>query len=139
MTDFTVPKFIEHKAKIVGPLTLPQALYLGGAAALCLFFYFILPFFLFIMASLITIAAGVSLALGKVGGVSLPQMVKNFLIFSVSPKIYLWERKTGLPPKFKKEKPKPHFKKEELKSVPAATGRSKLRDISTLLQTGGEK
>jgi hypothetical protein len=136
MAQYTVPKFIEHKVKIVGPLTLQQFLFVGGAGAVCFILYWTLPFFFFIMASLVIMLIGAGLAFGKVGGRSLPVVLKNFLSFSFGPKIYLWRKKTGLPPKFKEEKVKPDLKKPEETPVPTAVGKSRLKDLSTHVETG---
>ncbi len=136
MARYTVPKFIEHKAKIVGPLTFQQFLYIGGAAAICFILYFTLPLFYFIMTALPVMLVGAGLAFGQIGGRSLPVVLKNFLSFSFGPKIYLWKKKTSLPPKFKEKKVEPELKKAEETPVPTAVGKSKLKNLSTQVETG---
>jgi len=136
MPQYVVPKFIEHKPKIVGPLTFQQFLFIGGAAAICFILYWTLPFFFFIMASMVIMTIGAGLAFGKIGGRSLPVVLKNFLSFTFGPRIYLWKKKTGLPPKFKEKKVEPELKKAEEMPVPTAVGKSKLKDLSTQVETG---
>ncbi|RLC34663.1 MAG: hypothetical protein DRZ76_02265 [Candidatus Nealsonbacteria bacterium] len=138
MARYTVPKFIEHKAKIVGPLTFGQFLYIGGAAVICFILYFTLPFFYFIMAALPIMLVGAGLAFGKIEGRSLPTILKNFIFYSFGPKIYLWKKKTGMPPKLKEEKEKPKTEESEKTPVPTAVGKSKLKDLSTYVETGNK-
>ncbi|PIS17394.1 MAG: hypothetical protein COT59_00885 [Candidatus Nealsonbacteria bacterium CG09_land_8_20_14_0_10_42_14] len=131
MDQFTVPQFIEHKAKIVGPLTFQQFIFVGLAAAICFFFYFTLPFYFFILATIVIMLGGVALAFVKIGGRSLPVILKNFFFFSLSPKIYLWKKKTGgLPPKLIEKAPEA---KEEV-PVPTIAGKSRLNTLSTQVE-----
>ena len=106
---FTVPQFIEHEAKIVGPLTFKQFVIIGAAGGLCLLLYFSIGktnFLLFFLLSILIFVSGLFLALLKIGGQSLPTILINFLRFSLAPKIYLWK---------KKETPITVFKKIEIK------------------------
>jgi len=133
MDQFTVPQFIEHEPKIVGPLTFKQFLFLGIAVAICFIFYFATPFFIFIMATIVIMLGGAALAFLKSGGRSLPVVLKNFFIFSLAPKMYLWKQKTGLPPKVIKAA---LIKKAtEKSSVPTVAGKSRLNALSTQIET----
>ena len=136
MDQFTVPKFIEHKAKIVGPLTFDQFIYVGTAGAICFALYFTLAktsFFLFLISAMILMGVSSALAFLKSGGRSLPAVLMNFFFFSISPKIYLWQKKGILPPKIieKKEAAK------EIKEVPVPTavGKSRLNALSKQIET----
>jgi len=133
MDQFTVPQFIEHEAKVVGPLTFKQFIYVGVAGAICFVFYFTAPFFVFILATIVIMGGGISLALVKSGGRSLPVVLKNFFGFSMAPKMYLWKHKEGLPPKIVKAAPAP--KEIEKSSVPTAAGKSRLNELSTQIET----
>jgi len=133
MDQFTVPKFIEHKAKIVGPLTFNQFIFVGVAGAICFVFYFTVPFFIFILLSIIVMLGGFALAFVKSGGRSLPVVLKNFLFFSFAPKIYLWKKKGGLPPKIIEKAPLPKEEKEA--PVPTIAGKSRLKNLSTQIET----
>ncbi|OGZ24060.1 MAG: hypothetical protein A2896_01040 [Candidatus Nealsonbacteria bacterium RIFCSPLOWO2_01_FULL_43_32] len=133
MNQFTVPQFIEHEAKIVGPLTFKQFVYVGIAGAICFIFYFTAPFFVFILASIVIMLGGFALAFVKSGGRSLPIVLKNFVFFSLTPKIYLWKKKGGLPPRIIKTEEMP--KEIVATPVPKIIGKSRLKNLSTEIDT----
>jgi hypothetical protein len=59
---FTVPQFIEHEAKIFGPLTFRQTVFMGSAAGASFFLYFSLAktnfsLFLIIVIALMAVAS----------------------------------------------------------------------------------
>lgn len=130
---FTVPKFIEHEAKIVGPLTFKQFAFIGFAGSVCFALYFIAPFSIFILACLILGGGSVALAFFKIGGRSLSTVTGHFLKFSVSPKMYIW-KKSGVPMKiFKKKEVKKKKEEEELPLKIAAN--SQLKKLRTQIET----
>ena len=133
MDQFTVPKFIEHKAKIVGPLTFQQFIFIGIAGAICFVLYFTVPFFIFILFSIVIMGGGAALAFLKSGGRSLPVVLKNFLSFSLTPKMYLWKKKGGLPPKIIEKQET----LEEVEEAPAPkiVGKSRLKNLSSEIET----
>jgi len=90
---FTIPQFIEHEAKIVGPLTFKQIIFIGTAGVVCFVLYFLVPFSVFLVACLILGSGGIALAFLKIGGRSLPLTLVNFLKFSAMPKIYIWKKR----------------------------------------------
>ncbi|MBZ9571876.1 PrgI family protein [Patescibacteria group bacterium] len=133
--QYTVPKFIERKPKIVGPLTFKQFVFIGGAGGICFFLYFFLgkkitPFF--VLIAIILMGGSLALAFLKIKGYSLPTFVKNSLMFFLSTKIFIWKRKF-LPPKMEKVK-KVEKEVEEESSLKIA-GRSRLQKLSTQLET----
>ncbi len=134
--EFTVPQFIEKKAKIVGPFTFRQFIFIGIAGGICLFLYFILPLAAFIIISIILVGGGFALALLKINKTSLPVYIKNFFIFLFKPKIYLWRKKITPPKVFQKgkkfEEKKIKIKKESPLKI--AKG-SRLGDLFTSLET----
>jgi len=130
---FTVPKFIEHEAKIVGPLTFKQFIFIGVAGAVGFILYFTVPFSIFLIASLILGGGAMALAFLKIGGRSLPTILGNFLKFSISPKMFIW-RKIEAPIKvFKKEKIKKETVEEELPLKIAE--KSQLKKLRTQIET----
>ncbi len=138
MDQFTVPKFIEHKPKVVGPLTFQQFIFIGVAAATAFILYFTVPFQIFLVATIILVGGGAALAFVQIDGKPLPIVLKNFFNFSLSPKLYLWKKKVGPPPKLMKEtKPRPG----EIKETPTPTivGKSHLKDLSTQIETKGKQ
>lgn len=135
--QFTVPQFIEEEAKIVGPLTFKQLLYLAGPGIIIFFLYFSLAKTNLLAFIIITIfLAGLALAVAflKIGGYSLPVLFRNFFSFFVSSKIYLWGKKIG-PPKIIQKKEKP--KEEEITAEPTLkiVEKSHLRKLSTYIET----
>ena len=138
MDQFVVPKFIEHKAKIVGPLTFQQFIYVGIAAAVGFFLYFTVPFQIFFPTTAILVGGGLALAFVKMDGKPLPVLLKNFANFSFSPKLYLWKKKVGPPPKLiKEERTRPGLIGKP--SVPTIVGKSHLKDLSIQVETTEEK
>jgi len=136
--QFVVPQFIEREAKIVGPFTFRQFIFIGTAGGLTLFLYFFIKSFaLFIIVAVTLNGGALFLALKKVGGfMPLPTAIKNFFFFSTKPKIYLWQKKV-LPPKFirKIESPKEIKEDTSLK----ITGRSRLKELYSHLETNPKK
>jgi len=129
---FTIPQFIEHEPKIVGPLTFRQFSFIGVAAAICFILYYTVPFSVFLIACLILGGGAMALAFLRIGGRSLPTIFGNFLKFSVSPKIFIW-RKIEAPIKvFKKERIKKEEAEEELPLKIAE--RSQLKKIRTQIE-----
>jgi hypothetical protein len=130
---FTLPQFIEHEAKIIGPLTFRQFIFIGAAGGICFILFFTVPFSIFLIACLILGGGAMALAFLKIGGRSLPTILGNFLKFSISPKIFIW-RKVEAPIKvFKKEKIKKEEAEEELPLKIAE--RSQLKKIRTKIET----
>lgn len=103
---FSVPQFIEHEPKIVGPLTFKQFIFVAVAGAICFFLYFSLAkknFFLFLLISIVLMGGAVALAFLKIGGRPLITFLGNSLKFFISPKLYTWQRKDFKVEVFKKE------------------------------------
>ena len=130
---FTVPQFIEHEAKIVGPLTFKQFIFIGMAGAVGFILYFTVPFYIFLIACLILGGGAVALAFLKIGGRDLPTVLGNSLKFLISPKMYIWR---------KKETPVKVFKKEEIKKEVPEEGlplkiaeKSQLKKLRTQIET----
>lgn len=108
---FTVPQFIEHEAKIVGPLTFRQFILVGGAGIICFTLYFSMGktnFFLFLLISTFAFGIAFALAFLKIGGRGLPTFLGNFLRFKLMPTMYIWR---------KIEKPITVFRKETKKEA----------------------
>jgi hypothetical protein len=91
--QFTVPQFIEHEAKVIGPLTFKQFIYVGFAGAICFVLYFLASFPVFLLGVLVLGGGSLALAFVKIGGRSLPTIVANVFKFGLSPKIYIWKKK----------------------------------------------
>ncbi len=90
---FTLPQFIEHEAKIVGPLTFKQFIFIGLAGVIIFILYFSVPFSVFLVATVVLGISSLAFAFLKIGGRSFPSVLQSFFMFSLSPKIYLWKKK----------------------------------------------
>lgn len=94
--QYRVPQFIEHEAKILGPLNMRQSLLVGGVLAACFFMYFSIGqtnFFLFLLIAAALIGLALAISFTKIEGQGLPTVMKNWANFNISPKIFLWKRK----------------------------------------------
>lgn len=129
---FTVPQFIEHEAKIVGPFTFKQFIFIGIAGAICFMLYFTVPFSLFLLSCVIIGGGAMSLALLKIGGKPLPSVITNFIKFKLSPKMYLWHKKQGLITVLEQKKPERGGEEETPLKV---VKKSQLKDVQTKIET----
>ncbi len=131
--QYIVPQFIEREAKIFGPFTFKQFIFVGTAGGFCIFLYFLLPFHVFLLLTIILVGGGFALAFLRINGIPLPLVIKNSLVFLTRPKIYLWGKK-AIPPKFlkKAEKPIEEIKEETVLKI---SQRSRLGKLSTFLET----
>lgn len=131
---FTLPQFIEHEAKVVGPLTFKQLTFIGLAGAIGLILYYSLPFLIFLPIAVILGAGSLALAFLKIDGHPLPHILQNFFMFFISPKLYLWRKKEALPKMIIEEEP------EEEKEIALNSGlkiaeKSHLKKLSVEIET----
>lgn len=80
---------------MVGPLTLQQFLWIGGAAALSVFSFYTFTFFLWIVITVVVGLVAVALAFIKIHGRDLPHVLAAAFIYIWKPRTYTWRR--GLP------------------------------------------
>ncbi len=133
---FTVPQFIEREAKIVGPLTFRQFIFIAIAGAICFFIYSIAPFYVFVIACVIFGGSSLALAFLKVQGRSLPVVLSNLLRFNFAPKMYLW-KKSQVPIKILKKETVVQSEKEQETPLKIAE-KSQLKKIRTEIETRPE-
>ncbi len=133
---FTVPQFIEHEAKIVGPLTFKQFVFIAIAGAICFFIYNIAPFYIFAIAAVIFGGGSLALAFLEIQGRSLPIVLSNLLRFNFAPKMYLW-KKSQVPIKVLKKEKKVQPEKEQESPLKIA-GNSQLKKLKTEIETKPE-
>jgi len=137
--EFTIPQFIEKDAKIVGPFTFKQFIFIGAGAGITVFMYFILPFFLFIPGVILIMGGAFALSFVKIEKTTLPIYISNFFLFLFKPRLYLWDKKTGAPKFLKRDKTivkELKIKKEEEKGPNLKVSRgSNLDDLFTKLET----
>ena len=75
-----------------------------------------------------------SLAILKIGGQSLPTILKNFFSFVTTPKIYLWRKKEVPPKVIKMTKRKAETETESTSTLKFAE-KSHLKKLSTQIET----
>ena len=131
--EYTVPQFIEKEPKIVGPFTFKQFVFIAVASLLVVFVYFsVKSFFLFLVLAFLILGSALALALLKLNGIPLPVVIKNFFVFLLKPKIYLWRKKefvVKISREVKKEEPK------EKETTLKVGEKSRLRELSTFLES----
>jgi len=94
--QYRVPQFIEGESKVVGPLTVKQAIVVGLSGGVIFIMYFSFGetnMFLFLVLSGIIAGAAVAMAFLKIDGRPFTQMMTYFMNFTIMPKLYLWKRK----------------------------------------------
>jgi len=92
MAEFQVPQFIEEKAKIVGPFTLMQFLYLAAAGSISILGFYMLTFFLWLFISVIVVGIALALAFVKINGQDFPEVLVSAVSFIWKPRRYTWQR-----------------------------------------------
>ena len=135
MRQYQVPQFIMVEDKIIGPLTMKQAIYIAAGVALILFARWILAQFLFVPIALVIAAAAAALAFVKVNEQPLPWIAKNAIAYLLRPHVYIWrpgERKHASP------KAAPRAESEGVRVIPRMS-QSKLSDLAWSLDIKAER
>jgi len=128
--EFTVPQFIDYEAKIFGPFTFKQFIIVAGAGIICFITFYKAPLFIALPVSIVVGGGTVVMTFLKIGGRSPVVVIKNFALFTTSPKVYIWHRKVITPKVIiKKEVEK---EEEEEKRV---VRRSRLSSLSAQIDT----
>jgi PrgI family protein len=89
--QFQIPQFIEAEDKIVGPLTLKQFLYVGGAIGLSMMLYFLVSFIIWLPIAVILVVGGFALAFIKINGRPLTVLSVSAFGFFWKPRLYVWQ------------------------------------------------
>lgn len=133
--QFTVPQ-IEKEAKIFGPFSWKQSIYVFVAGIICFILYFSVSFPIFLLCTIFLISGACALAFIKIHGIPLPRVIQNFFIFQVNTKIFLWKKKDVVPQLFKKEITKiEEEKKEKQKFILKIGEGSHLAKLSSYLES----
>lgn len=92
MKQFQVPQFITVEDKVIGPLTVKQAVFVLGGVILIIFANLIfIPILFWPIAAVIAASAG-TLAFLKINDVPFPTVVKNGFFYFMRPRIYIWKK-----------------------------------------------
>lgn len=89
---FAVPQFIDVEDKIFGPLTLKQAIYLGGAVGVTLAVFTRSGFILAILIGGPVFLFAVMLAFIRVNNQPFSAMVYAAVFYAIKHKLYLWKK-----------------------------------------------
>lgn len=90
--QFQIPQFIEVEAKIVGPLTLKQFMYLAVAGGISFAAFFIFQTWLWILITMFMAVIGIALAFIRYNGQPLPKIIFFAFGFFWKPRLYIWQR-----------------------------------------------
>jgi hypothetical protein len=93
MEQYPIPQFIEQEGKIAFFISFRQFFYLIGAGAICFIFFWTLPFFLFVIASIAVVGATAAIAFLKIDGVPVLNVIMGAIGFSMRGKDYTWKKK----------------------------------------------
>lgn len=126
---FQVPQFIDVEDKIFGPLTFKQFIYVAGAIGLCVVFFTFLNKFVALLISVPVVVFGVALAFYKMNNRPFIQMVENFFHYSLSSKLYLWQKEERKPVEVGSKEKEVGGKSAPQIYVPKLS-ESKLKDLS---------
>ncbi len=135
--QFQIPQFIEKETKIVGPLSFRQFILVGFAGTIIFLLYFTLAkvnFLLFLLLAIILTGTSLLLSFVTVSGRSLPIVIGNFFIYSLSSRIYLWKKKQ-IAPRLVEVKKKPEPKKEKEPPTLRFVEKSQLKKLSIQIET----
>jgi len=97
--QFQVPQFTETEAKVVGPLTLKQFIYIAAAAVISFLLYAFVQTWLWIMISIPLLVIGIALAFIKINGRSFTGFLVSFFNFYWQPQKYVWQTEAPNLPK----------------------------------------
>ncbi|TSC76180.1 MAG: hypothetical protein G01um101433_790 [Parcubacteria group bacterium Gr01-1014_33] len=129
MHQYQVPQFITVEDRVIGPLTVKQFFFLAGGTGLALMCYKLFVSFISVpIAALILSLAG-ALAFLKINGQPFPTVLKNVVLYTIRPRLYIWKkggRQDNAPPLSKTAK-----KETEpgLRAIPKIS-QSKLSDLA---------
>lgn len=92
--NFTIPQFIDMESKVVGPLTFRQFVFIAIGTTLSFVVYLTLgkTNMTFALAIVVVIeGVACTFAFVKMNGIGLATVLKHYLAYSASPRMYLWK------------------------------------------------
>ena len=89
---FQVPQFIETEAKLIGPLTLKQFLWVAGGVAMLVLEVMLLSGIFLLVAAFLTLAFFGALAFLKVEGMPFVNFLAYALAYALGSKEYLFKQ-----------------------------------------------
>ena len=92
MKQFQVPQFITVEDKVIGPLTVKQAIYVLGGGIIIILAHLIFVPILFFPIAFVVAAFAAALAFLKISDVPFPTIVKNGFSYYMHPHVYIWRK-----------------------------------------------
>ncbi len=127
---FSVPQFIDVEDKIVGPLTLKQAIYIVGSVGIAVGLYIKVGLFFAIIIGLPILFLAFLLAFVKIHGMPFIHILYSAVFYAMKNKLYLWKKTSN------KEIITETKKQQELvKPTPVSITQSKLKELAWTLDT----
>ncbi|MFA5877897.1 MAG: PrgI family protein [Candidatus Staskawiczbacteria bacterium] len=98
MEQYPVPQFIDAEARMAFFLTVRQFIYVIVAGGIIFILFYVLPFYLFVIAALIVGGSAIALGFIKIQGIPLLEIMLNSFGFAMGSKSYTWKKKESLYP-----------------------------------------
>jgi hypothetical protein len=89
---YQVPQFIEVEDKVVGPLTIRQAIYVVGGAGMCFIFYTYLPIYISVFFIAAIACLSLALAFYKVNNKPFIDFLESAFTFYTKKNLYIWKK-----------------------------------------------
>lgn len=133
---FVVPQFIDVEDKIIGPFSVRQFLIFLGTFGVMFICYKILSFITFAVVGVFLLGASGVFAFANINGQKFHYFLLNIMGTFKKPRLQIW-RKEVTPEDIKKSKRKIHQTAYLVKPAKAAVSRSRLTEMSLVVDTGG--
>ncbi|HEX4798945.1 MAG TPA: PrgI family protein [Candidatus Paceibacterota bacterium] len=89
---FEVPQFIEVEAKIIGPFTWKQFVYLAGGVGVLVILFLSAPFFVFLIFGFPLFIIAGALAFQKINNRPISIFFESVFNYVIKKKLYLWRK-----------------------------------------------
>jgi hypothetical protein len=96
--QFRVPKSIDIEDKVIGPLTVKQAVFVGGAIGTVYVFFQLFPTIFAVLVSIPIAVIALSLAFVKINGQPFIKIMQSFILYMKKDRFYLWHHETTVQP-----------------------------------------
>ncbi|PIR95089.1 hypothetical protein COT95_00585 [Candidatus Falkowbacteria bacterium CG10_big_fil_rev_8_21_14_0_10_37_6] len=137
MQQFTVPQFIDVEDKIFGPITVRQFVIILTAFMLSVISYKLADFALFLTLTFLFFVVGGIIAFLKINGRPFHYFVLNFIQTLKKPKIRVWNNKLSKTDKELRDLPDNSIKQVAKLQRKPLYAKSKLAEVSLIVDTGG--
>ncbi len=132
---FKIPRYIDYEAKIFGPASFKQFLFLLAGMMVIGFLWLITErLFTFLLFSIIVTVITGGLAFGKINGRPVLTMIGKYISFTFSgSKTYFWKKKE-IPPKIIQKEKKENKKNDDDKKLPTSRKKGGLDEVSKKIE-----